>query len=184
MRASLREILITLVLAVVIVFLIQTTVQSCPIVGSCMEPTLQEEGQRLLISKVVYHFHEPERGDIIVFHPPHKPQNTPPYIKRIIGLPGDTIEIEEGVVYIDGSQLYEPYVKNHANYTVPMRDIPENEYFVLGDNRPNADDSHNGWTVPRQDIIGKAWLSIWPLSKWGLAPNYSFEEQLASSISN
>ena len=175
MRASLREILVTLVLAVVIVFLIQTTVQSCPIVGSCMEPTLQEEGQRLLISKVVYHFHEPERGDIIVFHPPHKPQKTPPYIKRIIGLPGDTIEIKEGVVYIDGSQLYEPYVKNPANYTVPEREIPENEYFVLGDNRPNADDSHNGWTVSRQDIIGKAWLSIWPPSKWGLAPNYSFE---------
>jgi signal peptidase I len=101
-------------------------------------------------------------------------------IKRIIGLPGDTIEIKGGVVYINGSPLYEPYVENPASYTVPKHEIPENEYFVLGDNRPNADDSHNGWTVPRQNIVGKAWLSIWPPSTWGLAPNYSLPEQLAS----
>ena len=181
MRAFLREILVTLILAVVIFFLLQITVMTCPIVGSCMEPTLQEEGQRVLINKVVYHFHEPDRGDIIVFHPPHKAQKTPPYIKRIIALPDDTIEIKMGAVYVNGSPLYEPYVEALANYTIPKREIPENEYFVLGDNRPNADDSHNGWTVPRQNIIGKAWLSIWPPSTWGLAPNYPLGEQLASS---
>ncbi len=179
MKAYLRDTIAIFITAIVIFLLLQTTVQSCPIVGSCMEPTLQREGQRLLISKVVYHFHEPERGDIIVFHPPHKSPKTPPYIKRIVGLAGDTIEVIEGVVYIDGSQLYEPYVINHANYSVPEYEIMENEYFVLGDNRPNADDSHNGWTVPRQNIIGKAWLSIWPPSTWGLAPNYSFQSQLA-----
>jgi len=146
-----------------------------------MEPTLQEEGQRLIISKITYLFHEPERGDIIVFHPPHKPKDEPPYIKRIIGLPGDTIEIKGGAVYINGSKLYEPYVKNPPNYTIAKLTIPENEYFVLGDNRPVADDSHNGWTVKREDIIGKAWLSIWPPSKWGLAPNYPLQEQLAIS---
>ena len=182
MRTFLREIVVMLIVAVVIFFALQATVQSCTVVGSCMEPTLQDEGQRLLVSKITYNFHEPERGDIIVFHPPHKPQERPPYIKRIIGLPGDTIEIEGGVVYINDWQLFEPYVKNHSTYTVPKREIPDNEYFVLGDNRPNADDSHNGWTVPRQNIIGKAWLSIWPPSAWGLAPHYSFEEQLATSM--
>ena len=183
MRVFLRDILGMLIVAVVVFLILQATIQSCTVVGSCMEPTLQDEGQRLLISKVVYHFHEPERGDIIVFHPPHKPQEKPPYIKRIIGLPGDIIEIKEGVVYINGSQLDEPYVENHANYTVAEHEIPENEYFVLGDNRPNADDSHNGWTVSRQNIIGKAWLSIWPPSEWGLVPHYALQEQLATSTS-
>jgi signal peptidase I len=183
MRAFLRDILGILIVAVVIFLILQATIQSYTVIGSCMEPNLQDEGQRLLISKVVYHFHEPERGDIIVFHPPHKSQENPPYIKRIIGLPGDTIEIKEGVVYINGSPLDEPYVENQANYFVAEREIPENEYFVLGDNRPNSDDSHNGWTVPRQNIIGKAWLSIWPPSEWGLVPHYALQEQLATSTS-
>jgi len=176
MRAYLRETITIFVMAIVIFLLLQTTVQSCPIVGSCMEPTLQQEGQRLLINKVVYHFHEPERGDIIIFYPPDELKSADPFIKRIIGLPGDIIEVKDGMVYVDGSPLYEPYVKSPPHYTVPKYKIPENEYFVLGDNRPVANDSHNGWTVPRQDIIGKAWLSIWPPDKWGLAPNYPLPE--------
>ena len=80
------------------------------------------------------------------------------------------------MVYVNDSQLYEPYVKNTPYYTVTELTIPENEYFVLGDNRPLSDDSHDGWTVKREDIIGKAWLSIWPPNTWGLAPNYYFEE--------
>jgi len=176
MRTLIRDILVMLILAVVISFSIQATIQTSPVIGACMEDSLQRSGQRLLISKVVYHFHEPEQGDIIVFHPPHKPKDAIPYIKRIIGLPGDTIEIRRGVVYINDSLLHEPYVTNSATYTISKFKIPENEYFVLGDNRPVADDSHHGWTVKREDIIGKAWLSIWPPSRWGLAPNYSFQE--------
>ncbi len=176
MKRVIRDILVTLILAVVISFSIQATVQSSPVIGASMKDSLQKSGQRLLISKVVYYFHEPEQGDIIVFHPPHKPKDTIPYIKRIIGLPSDTIEIKEGVVYINGSPLDEPYVKYSADYTISKVKIPENEYFVLGDNRPVSDDSHYGWTVKREDIIGKAWLSIWPPSAWGLAPNRSFQE--------
>jgi signal peptidase I len=175
-KTHLRDILVIFVSAVVIVLLLQATVQTSPVIGSCMEDSLQREGQRLLISKLAYRLHEPERGDIIVFYPPHKPEGSIPYIKRVIGLPGDTIEIKGGLVYVNGSPLDEPYVKTPPPYTVAELTVPEGEYFVLGDNRPVADDSHNGWTVKREDIIGKAWLSIWPPSTWGLAPNYSFSE--------
>jgi len=146
-----------------------------------MEPGLQDE-QQLLINKVVYYLHEPERGDIIILRPPppYSPQETP-FIKRIIALPGDTIEVKNGAVYVNGSKLDEPYIKEPPVYNFQQKKIPENEYFVLGDNRNNASDSHTGWTVPRQNIIGKAWLSIWPPSEWGLILNYSLSEQLESS---
>ncbi len=146
-----------------------------------MEPSLQN-GQQLLVNKVVYYFHEPERGDVIILHPPppYNPEATP-FIKRIIALPGDTIEVKNGAVYVNGSKLVEPYIKEPPTYNFQQKKIPENEYFVLGDNRNNANDSHNGWTVPRQNIIGKAWLSIWPPGEWGFVPNYSLNEQLESS---
>ncbi len=183
MRAFLREILVIIIVAVVIIFLLQTTVQKSSVNGYCMEPSLQD-GQQLLINKVVYHLHEPERGDIIIFHPPppFSPKATP-FIKRIIALPGDTIEVKNGEVYVNGSKLDEPYIKEPPTYNFQQKKIPENEYFVLGDNRNKASDSHVWGTVPRQNIIGKAWLSIWPPGEWGLVPNYSLSEQLAMSIS-
>ncbi len=183
MRAFFRDILLIVVAAVVITLLIQATVQKSSVNGYCMEPGLQD-GQQLLINKVVYHLHEPERGDIIIFHPPppYSPKATP-FIKRIIALPGDTIEVKNGVVYVNGSKLDEPYIKEPPTYNFQQKKIPENEYFVLGDNRNNANDSHTGWTVPRQNIIGKAWLSIWPPGEWGLVPNYSLKEQLEGYVS-
>jgi len=183
LRAFLREILVIIIAAVAIFFLLQATVQKSSVIGYSMEPGLQD-GQQLLINKVVYHLHEPERGDIIIFHPPppYSPKATP-FIKRIIALPGDTIEVKNGAVYVNGSKLDEPYIKEPPTYNLQQKKIPENEYFVLGDNRNNANDSHNGWTVPRQNIIGKAWLSIWPPGEWGLVPNYSLNEQLESSVS-
>ena len=170
MKAFLREFLAILALAIAIFFLIQTAVQSSIVVFSSMEPNLHP-GQRLLISKVVYKFHEPERGDIIVFPNPNNSDED--YIKRIIGLPGETIEIKGGVVYINGSKLDEPYIKDPPSRPFPEQEIPEDSYFVLGDNRNNSTDSRTGWTVPLESIIGKAWLSTWPPSEWGLAPNYS-----------
>ena len=170
MKAFLREFLAILVLAIAIFFLIQAVVQSSIVVFGSMEPNLHS-GQRLLISKVVYKFHEPERGDIIVFPNPNNPDED--YIKRIIGLPGETIEIKGGVVYINGSKLDEPYIKDPPSRPFPEQEIPEDSYFVLGDNRNNSTDSRTGWTVPLESIIGKAWLSTWPPSEWGLAPNYS-----------
>ncbi len=181
MRVFLREILGTIILAAIIFLLLQATVQSFIVVGSSMKPSLNS-GQRLLISKAVYFFHEPERGDIVVFLSTTNPQMD--YIKRVIALPGDTVEVKMGKVYVNGSQLRESYISVPPSYTLHEKQIPENNYFVLGDNRNNSNDSHNDWTVPRQNIIGKAWLSIWPPNEWGLVPNYSLQEQLASSTLN
>ncbi len=178
MKAFLREIIGILILGAAIFFLLQVTIQTSIVIGSSMEPTFHQE-QRLLINKVVYYFHEPERGDVIIFHPPQKEQAD--YIKRIIALPGDTVEIEKGVIYINGIELDEPYIKDSPKYAFSHREISENSYFVLGDNRNNSNDSHNDWLVPRQNIIGKTWLSIWPPDEWGLAANYPLAQQLAST---
>ena len=181
MKTFLRDVVGTIVGAVVIFLILQATLQSSIVVGSSMESSF-EDGQRLLVNKVVYYFHEPERGDVIVFHPPDNPVESP-FIKRIIGLPDDTVEITAETVYVNGSLLDEPYIKEPPNYTFRQEKIPENAYFVLGDNRNKSNDSHNDWTVPRQNIIGKAWLSIWPPGEWGLAPNHSFEKPPSGSTS-
>ncbi|MDD4876679.1 MAG: signal peptidase I [Dehalococcoidales bacterium] len=176
MKAFLRETLGIIIAAVVIFLLIQTTLQMADITYSSMEPSFHE-GQRILVNKIVYNFHEPERGDVIVLHPPppYSPDTTP-FIKRIIGLPGELIEIVAGWVFIDGIKLEEPYIKESPTYNLRRQTIPENEYFVLGDNRNNSNDSHVFGTVPRDNIIGKAWISVWPLSDCGLIPSYSYME--------
>ena len=180
MKVFLREILGPILLAVVIFLILQATMQSFVVVGSSMKPSL-DGGQRLLINKVVYSFHEPEMGDVVVFEPPNNRQAD--YIKRIVGLPGDIVEIKMGVVYVNGSALDEPYINDQPSYTLQAKKIPENEYFVLGDNRNNSNDSHNGWTVPQENIVGKAWLSIWPPRQWGMVTNYPLAEQLIDSSS-
>ncbi len=176
MKSFLREVLVTLLLAVTIFFVIQATVPPSVVNGTSMEPNLHQ-GQRLIINKVVYNFHVPERGDIIIFPNPYNPAED--YIKRVIGLPGEIVELKDGKVYIhqpDGNILT---LDEHEYISEPDKDyylsdiIPPDNYFVLGDNRNISLDSRWGWTVPRQDIIGKAWLSIWPPADFGLAPNYS-----------
>jgi len=174
-KAFFRDVVVTVVVTVVIFILIQTTLQVSVIHGYCMEPNLHE-GQRLVVNKAAYFFGQPEQGDIIVFHPPTNPEGVP-YIKRIIGVAGETIEVKDGEVYVDGQTLDEPYIKEPPAYTLHEEEIPKDSYFVLGDNRNNSNDSHNGWTVPRQNIIAKAWLSIWPPQYWGLAPNHSSDKQ-------
>ena len=174
MKTFLRDTLLTIILTIVIFFLIQATVQVSIVNGSSMEPHLRD-GQRLVVNKAVYQLHHPERGDIVVFRPPHNAGATP-FIKRIIGVPGDTIEIKKGTVYINGHPLDEPYIKEPPAYTLSKEEISGDKYFVLGDNRNNTSDSHVWGTVPRPNIIGKAWISIWPPEYWGLAPNHTFNE--------
>ena len=177
MRTFLREIVGTIILAVVVFFLLQITLQTFIVVGSSMEPNFHWT-QRLVINKTVYHFHEPERGDVIVFEP--FTDQTVDYIKRVIALPGDTVEVKQGIVYVNGSPLDEPYIKEPAREDFASDTIPDENYFVIGDNRNNSNDSRNGWTVPRQNIIGKVWLSIWPPDQWGIVAHYPLQEQLVS----
>jgi len=186
MKTFIRDVLTTLILAAAIFFGLQFTIQHSVVISPSMVPSLQVN-QHLIISKVAYKFHEPERGDVIVFHPTNNQQGD--YIKRIIGLPGESVEIKDGMVYIhkeDGSvlPLDESYITYPAERPFKGATIPEDEYFVLGDSRNNSDDSRNGWTLPSQNIVGKAWLSIWPRDRWGLAPNYPLQEQIDGLDSN
>ena len=89
----------------------------------------------------------------------------------------EVIEINNGTVFINGTALEEPYIAEAPNYNMGARKIPEGEYFVLGDNRNNSNDSHTGWTLPQENIIGNAWISIWPVEEWGLVPNHYFTEE-------
>jgi signal peptidase I len=151
------------------------TIQPYYIHGPSMEPNYQNN-EWIWVNKLAYKSNAPQRGDIITFSPPPVYGSTP-LIKRVIGLPGERVEIKKGTVYVyktDGSMItmQEPYVKNSFTYSYTSSVIPENEYFVLGDNRDISEDSHYGWFVSRDKIIGKAWISIWPPSLWGVAPTY------------
>ena len=172
MKTLVIEIIGTLLAGVVIFILINISVQYSIVEGSSMEPNLHD-GQRLLINKIAYS--NPQRGDVIIFPPPHVANPEKDFIKRIIGMPGEIIEIKDGVVYINDSPLDEPYIVDNAGIDMPLTVVPDGQYFVLGDNRGNSSDSRQGWTVPGEDIVGKAWLSIWPPKDWGLAPNYDLQ---------
>jgi signal peptidase I len=140
-----------------------------------MEPTLQNY-DRVIVDKLSYRFQKPQRFDIVVFEPndavikgcglPSDKQNIS-LIKRVIGLPGDRVEISEGITYINGTALPEPYLGKSAEYDLPPTTVPNNAYFVLGDNRNNSCDGHIWGFVPQQNIIGKATLRFWPLAHFG-----------------
>lgn len=185
MRTFFRDVLTTLIIAAVIFIGLQNTIKSIIVDGPSMNYSLHD-GQRLLVNKVVYKLHDPERGDVIIFHPPSNYNSQAiPYIKRIIGLPGESVEIKDGTVYIQqagGSvfTLNEPYITEESKLSYEGNMIPENDYFVLGDNRNNSDDSRHFGVIERQDIIGKAWLSIWPPDYWGLVANYPLTEPIAN----
>ena len=167
-----REVAITVLIAVAVFALLRLTVQSYTVVMSSMEPNFQE-GECIMVNKVCYHSSGPQRGDVVVFNPPFQSQY--PYIKRVIGLPGETVEIKNGKVFIDGIPLQEDeYIRERPNYTMLATEVPENEYFVLGDNRNNSNDSSHNWTVPRDNIIGKSWFTYWPPSKLRVVKHYSY----------
>jgi signal peptidase I len=171
-----REVAETVLLTVVILLVINLVSGRFRIEGPSMRPNLHE-GQYLIINKIVYRFQEPSRGDIIVFHHPNNTSRD--LIKRIIGLPGETIDVRAGRVYVDGQPLEEPYVLQLGRYSGSYKVGPD-EYFVLGDNRPNSDDSHNWGQLRREDIVGKAWISYWPPDQWGMVPHHGFEKSASA----
>ena len=143
-------------------------VEGFEIQGNSMEPTLMDN-ERLFVLKFVYRFEHVERGDVIVFRYPEDVSRR--FIKRVIGLPGDTVSIRNGKVLVNGRVLEEPYIgERHirARESLPEVTVPDDSYYVLGDHRSISSDSRSGWFVPRRLIVGKAALRFWPLREFAV----------------
>lgn len=195
-RSLVWEIVQTVLLTIAIFLAVRSVVQNFRVEGASMDPTLHT-GQYLLINKVLYAradgtllesvipdrtpqdtpnfiFGGPVRGDVIVFLSPG--QTDKDFIKRVIGLPGETVRIVNGQVFVNGRPLDEPYITHKATYDLEAKVVPPGQYFVLGDNRPNSSDSHLGWFVPANNLIGKAWVSYWPPTDWGVMKAAAYEQ--------
>jgi signal peptidase I len=164
-KSVLRELIESVLPALVIVLVVNIFLaQATRVEGQSMEPNLHDN-QRLIIEKITYRFRAPQRGDIVVLRRPNRA--TEPLIKRVVGLPGETVSIHEGRVYIDGQALDEEYLNQETWGTMPPRLVPEEHVFVLGDNRKASNDSRSFGMVPFDDIIGRAWLRYWPPNEIG-----------------
>ena len=172
-----REIVETILLTIVIFLAINIVTGRFRVEGPSMRPNLHT-GQYLIISKIVYKLHPPERGDIIVFHHPRGGGRD--LIKRIVGLPGEMIAIRQGQVFVNDTLLEEPYVLDRGRYSDQV-ELGQDEFYVLGDNRRNSDDSHNWGELGLEQIVGKAWLSYWPPTEWGGLLHHDFQEWSAVS---
>jgi signal peptidase I len=173
-KSIFREFAETIILTLLIYFLVRTFLfENYRVLGHSMDPTLEND-QFLVVNKLGYRLGEPERGDIIVFRDPRSADRK--LIKRVIGLPGEVLEIQDGQVLINGHPLDEPYIANPSRYSQEATPIPEGMYFVLGDNRNNSSDSHNWGTLARERVVGKAWVSYWPPKLWGVIPHETYGE--------
>src|SRR5688572_5985213 len=185
---AVREIVETLLLAALIFFLVRLVVLNFRVDGESMLPNL-DDGQMLLVNRNAYQFFEfgneryypfdpPERGDVIVFEPPTGSDK--PYIKRIIGLPGEEVTFGDGQVFIDGEGLDEDYIEERTRCNAARSDacdvvVPDGYVYVLGDHRTNSSDSRAFGAVPVENIVGKAWLSYWPADDVGLVPHETYD---------
>ena len=148
-------------------FLITFVAQAFRVQGTSMLPLLHD-GERIVVNKFVYRFHAIERGDVVVFWYPRDPSVS--FIKRIVGLPGDTVEIRKGALYVNGMRVQEDYLSAQFrdDESYPPREVSRGFYFVLGDHRNSSNDSRSWGDVPEKYIYGKAFLRFWPLSQTGL----------------
>ena len=178
-----REIMEAVLLALVALVVLQGTVRNFRVEGSSMSPTLAG-GQYLVVDQVSYFkidmerfsrvvpfwdapgadakfaFDPPTRGEVIVFRYPEDP--TKDFVKRVIGLPGERVEVRSGIVYIDGQALREPYLERADRSSARQLNLGEREYYVIGDNRRNSNDSRAWGVVPEENIVGKVWIVYWP----------------------
>ncbi len=164
LRETLQVVLPALALALVVhLFFAQATI----VYGQSMEPNLSER-QRLIIDKFSYHFHPPRRNDIVVIDLPGMDEML---VKRIVGLPGETIEIRKGEVFVNGEPLAEPFPHDLGYQSLPPVVLGPLSYFVLGDNRENSNDSRSFGPVKREYIVGRVWLRYWPLNQLKYFPS-------------
>lgn len=181
--SDIKELIQSLVIAAVLAFLIITFVaQSFVVDGRSMEPTLHD-GERLFVNKFIYRFHPPERGDIIVFSP--RGDTDKKYIKRVIGLPGETIEIKDGETYVNGELIKEEYINESTDGDFGTYKVPEESVFVMGDNRNHSADSRYpsivGY-VEYNSIAGKAFWVYWPINKMRVIDSYEYDINEISSL--
>ncbi len=203
--SMLREIAETLLLALIIFVAVRAVVLNFRVDGRSMEPDLADN-EMLLVNRNAYFafdqdqwfgwipgvdteddagpsypFGKPEHGDIIVLNPPPSATADKPYIKRVIGEPGDTVELRDGGVYINEQRIEESYIDEDETPCNPNQicgplTVPQDAVFVLGDNRDNSEDSRVFGIVPIENIIGKAWLSYWPRTEVGFVPHEDYPE--------
>ena len=157
------DVLETLIFSLLLFAAINALTARIRVDGMSMEPTLYS-GEFVIVNRLAYRWADPKPGDIIVFRFPRNPEQE--YIKRIIGLPGDAIVIENKQVMVNEIVLDEPYIASPPRYESTWT-VPENSLFVLGDNRNNSSDSHNWGPVPLENVIGKAVFIYWPPAEWG-----------------
>ena len=183
MKSFFFEALETLLLGVGAFLILQASVQNFRVQGDSMDPTLINQ-QHLLVSKVAYAaapfladtaggeadaarapyvFSPPQRGDVVVFHLADR--TSADLVKRVVGLPGETVEMRGGRVYVDGGLLDEPYLTAFDDSDEPPETVPAGHYYVLGDNRAVSYDSRSVGPIAQSQIVGKAWLSYWPLDR-------------------
>jgi signal peptidase I len=202
--SMLREIIETALLALLIFVLVRTFVLNFKVDGRSMLPTFQNS-EMILVNRNAYRtldawdfidwipgvdernsatildWGDPDRGDVIVFTPP-APGEDKPYIKRVIGLPGDQVEVRDNRVFVNGTALEEEYIGDRVStcptgwqYCGPLT-VPEDNVFVMGDNRTNSEDSRFFGPVPQDNIIGKAWVVYWPSDAWGVVEHREYPE--------
>ena len=156
------ETLQTIALAVVLYFLIDSVIARVRVENISMQPTLQS-GEFILVNKLAYKLSDVNRGDIVIFHFPQDPRED--YIKRVIGVPGDTISVQNNNVFVNNQPLTEPYIAAPPQYSGTWT-VPPDRLFVLGDNRNQSSDSHSWGFVPYDNLVGKALVIYWPIDQF------------------
>ncbi len=174
MKSQAIQIVLFLALLLLVFFGVHAAIMRTDVNGQSMDPNLHDK-QLMMLVKAAYWCADPERGDVIVFYPPpeaHAKEGAE-FVKRVIGLPGETIECKGGVVYINSKPIEEPYVQGTTS-DFSATEVTEGFYFVMGDNRQNSWDSRNWDLLPRNNIAGRVWFVFWPLSDWHLLHGYSY----------